>query len=95
MDDLARREASQKNRPKGLVWDDENITLWAKSWSEIINDARTKLNFFNAQLSYQADRESAKEYLQKAHAHFIPESYIVAEDESVDLSSSDDIEGED
>lgn len=95
MDELARREASQKNRPKGLVWDDDNITLWAKSWSEIINDARTKLNFFNAQLSYQADRESAKEYLQKAHAHFIPESYVITEKESVELSSSDGIIDED
>ncbi len=81
LDEFAEREANQKNRPAGLVWDDENITVWAKSWAEVINDARTKLSFFNTQLAYAADRDSAKEYLQKTHLHFIPDSYQLEETE--------------
>jgi len=75
MDAYARREANQRNRPKGQVFDDSelNITVWAKEWAEIINDARSRLRFVNEQLSYEADRDSAKAYLHRTHAKFIPE----------------------
>jgi hypothetical protein len=75
LDDFARGEANQRHRPKGMVSDDAelNITVWAKSWADVINDARTRLSFVNHQLAYEADRDSAKEYLQKAHAKFIPD----------------------
>ena len=80
--DFARSEASQRNRPKGMVSDnaDLNITVWAKSWADVINDARASLRFVNEQLSYEADRDSAKDYLKKAHAKFIPESIQQAEE---------------
>jgi len=39
---------------------------------EVINDARSRLRFVNEQLAYQADHDSAKAYLNKAHAKYIP-----------------------
>ncbi len=74
MDTFAKNEANQRNRPRGMVSDnaDQNITVWAKTWAEVINDARSRLRFVNEQLAYQADSESAKAYLNKAHAKFIP-----------------------
>lgn len=74
MDQFAKSEANQRNRPKGMVSDsaDLNITVWVKTWAEIINDARARLRFVNEQLAYQADNDSAKTYLNKAHAKFIP-----------------------
>lgn len=74
LDEFAARKANQRNRPKGLVYDDAelNITVWAKSWGEVINDARARLSFVNQQLSYEATRDTAKSYLNKAHARFIP-----------------------
>lgn len=88
----AKREANKRNWPKGMVHDDDqfNITVWARSWSEIINDARTRLNFFNQQLAYEAGQDSAKEYLKKTYAKFIPESEPTPEiiDEIVEVNSS-------
>jgi hypothetical protein len=74
LDEFAKREANQRNRPKGQVYDDAdlNIVVWIKSWAEVINDARAKLRFINQQLSYEADLDSAKDYLRVAHAKFIP-----------------------
>jgi hypothetical protein len=74
MDAYAKREANQRGRPKGQVFDDSelNITVWVKEWAEVINDARARLRFVNEQLSYEADRDSAKAYLQRTHAKFIP-----------------------
>lgn len=73
-DDFAKQEANQRDRPKGVIYDhgELNITVSAKKWSEIINDARARLRFVNAQLSYEADRDSAKSYLIKTHDKFIP-----------------------
>ena len=75
LDAYAQRKANQRDKPKGLVYDDAelNITVWVKCWADVINDAKSKLDFINQQLSYEADRESAKDYLQKAHSRFIPE----------------------
>lgn len=74
LDAFAKSEANQRNRPKGMVSDNAelNITVWAKSWADVINDARARLHFVNEQLAYQADHDSAKAYLKKAHAKFIP-----------------------
>ena len=84
-DDFARRKANQRDWPKGKVFDDAqlNITVWIKEWAEVINDARARLGFVNKQLAYEADRDTAKAYLKKTHAKFIPNpsvSEVDAED---------------
>ncbi|GAA0688226.1 ATP-binding protein [Dyella marensis] len=75
MDEFARLESRQKDRPEGVVFqsDDSSITVWAKTWSEILNDARARLNFFSQQLDYQADSDSELDYLKRAHSKYIPE----------------------
>ncbi len=73
-DEHARKKANQRNRPKGLVFDDAdlNIEVWAFDWTEIISNARTRLQFINSSLNYEADRDTAKNYLMKVHAKYIP-----------------------
>ena len=74
LDDYARRKANQRDKPKGHVYDaaELNIKIDAKEWAKIINDARVRLSSVNEQLAYQADSDSAKTYLNKAHAKYIP-----------------------
>lgn len=73
-DSFAESEANQKDKPKGLVSDNPklNFQVWIKTWSEIINNARARLRFVNELLAYQADNDSAKEYLDRTHAKYIP-----------------------
>ena len=73
-DEFAKRKANQANRPSGMSYDDSDlkVTVWAKSWAEIINDARARLRFINQHLSYEASRESATAYLKRTHSKFIP-----------------------
>lgn len=75
LDEFAKRRARQRGKPPGVVFDDDelNITVWAKSWADVINDSRAKLSFVNKQLEYEAGNASAKEYLQSAHSKYIPE----------------------
>lgn len=95
MDDFAKRKANQRDRPKGQIFDDAelNVTVWVRSWAEVINDARAKLHFINQQLSYEADRDSAKDYLHKTHAKFIPDlsDAISSEEHSTDTEASETV----
>jgi len=63
---------------------DAYITVWVKTWAEVINDARARLGFVNKQLAYEADRDSAKSYLRKTHAKFIPDADEKVEDKESD-----------
>ena len=74
LDAFARREANQRNRKPGCVYDDEtlNITVWVRTWAEIINDAKARLAFINAYLGYESTKESARAHLKKVHNKFIP-----------------------
>ncbi|HEX3720706.1 MAG TPA: hypothetical protein VH595_22375 [Verrucomicrobiae bacterium] len=62
MTEEARRESRQRRRPEGLVFDDEElrITVWAKTWGQIINDCKGRLNFFKEKLDYEANHDSAR-----------------------------------
>lgn len=72
LDDSIETDVNQLNRPKGLVVDAPNLSVWIYSWAEIINQAKSKYMFFSNQLKYNATRESATEYLKKVHGKFIP-----------------------
>lgn len=86
LDDFAKREASQRDRRRGMIYDDAelNITVWVRPWADVINDARARLHFVNAQLEYEADQDSAKAYLKKTHAKFIPDTAGMRDSDSED-----------
>ena len=75
MDEYAKNDASQLDRPAGQVWisPSGNITVWVRAWAEVINTARARLQFINKSLSYEASRDTARAYLEKTHAKFIPD----------------------
>jgi hypothetical protein len=80
MDNHAKAKATQRQWPKGKVFDhaELNITVWAKTWAVVLNDAKARLRFFREQLTYEADRDSAKQYLKKAHAKYLPSPSVEA-----------------
>ena len=75
--DNASRLAHQQGRAEWITYqsEDKQITVIAKPWSQIIEDCRARLNFYQEKLRYAADLDSAKEYLQKAHAKYLPEVF--------------------
>jgi hypothetical protein len=77
--DEARFKTEQKGRPKGVAFqgpDDPqknfNITIWAKSWSEVIEQCIGRLKFFQERLNYNASQSSGRKYLQETYPKFIP-----------------------
>ncbi|OUY06990.1 ATP-binding protein [Acinetobacter populi] len=74
LDAYAEEESNQRNKPKGLIHDSsqQNITVWVKTWSEIIANARAKLQFINQHLQYEVTQESSQKYLKEVHGKYIP-----------------------
>ncbi len=72
MTEDAAAEAEQDGRERGIVLQKGNITVLAKSWAEVIANGRARLSFFQKQLAFQADRDSAKGYLTRYHEKYLP-----------------------
>lgn len=78
LDEKAVFRSRQKGRPPGLVAEHEELRLqiWAKPWSEIIEDCRARLHFFERALNYSAGRETALASVRKTHGQYFPDSVI-------------------
>ena len=78
MTDAVRRKARQKNRPEGILFEDEEnrITVWVRTWGQIIESARSRLQFFKEKLEYSADHDSGLEYLRKTHDKYLPKTAV-------------------
>ena len=73
IDNHARRKVSERGRPRGMLYqsDDPSITIWIKTWSEIINDCRTRLQFFSEKLNYAPDRDASVAHLKEAYKRYL------------------------
>jgi hypothetical protein len=79
MDDDVRQDASQRDRPRGLVHEpnladrpDTSVRVWARTWNEIIEDAKHRLSYFRNGLDHDPSLEHALEYLRRQHGDVIP-----------------------
>ena len=73
MDDFARRKASQANRPRGLIHDDDQhrISIWVKTWGQLINECKSRMRFFQDKLNYTPDRDSSLAHLEHTYPKYI------------------------
>ena len=67
-----KKEVSQTNRAYGIAYQNDNITVWVKPWSQVIEDCLSRLAFYEKELQYKANDSSALEYLTKVHEKHLP-----------------------
>lgn len=67
-------EASQPNRPQGIILEHEKrrVQVWVKSWGQVIEECRGRLRFFQERLNYLSSKASALDYLRATHAKYLP-----------------------
>jgi hypothetical protein len=68
LDNTVTRDASEPGRAPGQIAGWDNVRLWAKTWSQLIDDCETRLRHFKDALEYDASREHASDYINRAHA---------------------------
>jgi hypothetical protein len=86
----ARSMAHQINRPEGVLFQSDNprITIWIRTWGQIIDAARGRLEFFRKELDYTADKISAREHLNEVYKKYLPEVLRDDEDGAEPATSS-------
>lgn len=75
MDSFVRAQARQLDTPVGVVSRplQGRVTVWAKTWSEIIDDCQQRLKFVEEKLAYKSTRDAGVEYLRREHDRFLPD----------------------
>lgn len=67
-------DAKQPNKPTGLLVEylDGKVRVWAKTWSQVLEDADHRLKFVRERLGFDPTTQQAFRYLREKHAEFIP-----------------------
>lgn len=72
MDSIVRRDATQPHEPPGRIANWGNVRVWAKTWSEIVNECETRLHYYRERLDHDPAAQHASEYLQRVHGQLTP-----------------------
>jgi hypothetical protein len=77
MDQNVARKVNQKDRPRGILFqdDEQRITIWVKTWSQVINDCKSRLRFFAEKLKYAPDRDSSLQHLKTTYHKYLADLF--------------------
>lgn len=70
----------------GEIMRQDNVAIFLKTWSQVIDENRARLQFYQEKLEYQADKGSALRHLQEHYAKYLegvlkeaPEAHVATE----------------
>lgn len=80
----ARKRAHQAGRPNGILYQDEdhNITVWVKTWAQVLEEATARMRFFQEKLGYTPDRDASRLHLRTAYAKHVGELFATPESDA-------------
>lgn len=78
--DVVKRKITQRGRARGILiepsdQDDVKYTVWVRTWSQILDDCRWRMKFFQERFEYVAGDDDAIEYLRATHDKFLPKVF--------------------
>lgn len=59
------------NNKYGLIHKTDNFSIYVKTWAQVLDQNRARLQFFQERLEYQADKGASLKYLQERYAKFL------------------------
>jgi len=62
----------------------DNFAVGVKTWGELIEENRARLQFFQEHLQHTADESSAIRYLQEKHSKFLEGVFVEADEPGID-----------
>ncbi|GAB3129497.1 ATP-binding protein [Novispirillum itersonii] len=84
LDRYAQNRARSAHLPEGVIHksDDGLMTIHAKTWSQVIQENKTRLRFFKEKLEHTADRGASLRYLQETYEAYL--EGVITEDDADD-----------
>jgi hypothetical protein len=70
-----REDVSQANRPEGILYQSKSgdVTVWVKTWAEVLQECEGRMNFYKKQLEYSATQASGLEHLKATYEKYLPD----------------------
>ncbi len=83
MDAMARAESNQKGAPRGRIFEmaSPNLSIWIKTWSEVLQENKHRLGLFQQHLELKANQDDGLQYLREKHKELLPPSTVSPGDE--------------
>lgn len=69
LDDFVVQETSSERLPEGCLFDGNGVRIWVRRWSDVLNDARARYEFFREQLKVEASHAKGLETLKARYPH--------------------------
>lgn len=63
-----------EHAPDGVVLKRKNITIWMRTWGQLIAENKARLQFFQERLEHSVDRGDALRHLQTRYADLLQDS---------------------
>lgn len=55
----------------GEIHKRDNVSIYVRTWAQVLDENRSRLQFFQERLEFQADKGESLKYLQKRHAQYL------------------------
>ena len=55
----------------GQIHKKGNIAIFVKTWAQVLDENRARMQFFQERLEFQADKGESLKYLQERHAKYL------------------------
>jgi hypothetical protein len=70
LDEFARRRLKEDKNGKGIIYNAEGVVIWVKTWAELINECKHRLEFVRSQLELNVDSSEGLAFLRKHYVEF-------------------------
>lgn len=75
------------DRDRRLIRNNDGVTIGIKTWGELIEENRARLQFFQEKLEHRADESDALRYLQEKHSKFLEGVIVEGEQPADDVAA--------
>ena len=92
-DEYAKSEMNNGPDPeRRLISRGPNMTVGIKTWGELIEENRARLQFFQEHLQHTADESAAIRYLQERHSQFLEGVFVEEESDPENSTATDEVD---
>lgn len=60
-----------ENVATGLIHKSANVSIYVKTWAQVLDDNRARMQFFQERLEFQVDKGDALKHLQERYANYL------------------------
>lgn len=71
LDAVVEGKANQSDRPRGLIYQTENIKIWVKTWAELLQDNKERHKFLEKSMNQTFTKSESLQFLQCKHKQLL------------------------